>query len=137
MKGPTLTSIRKSLYMGCLAILGVSSASGSEKIRFQGGTRMGYNSGQNGDGGPSFGRAALRDPGRGGVYIPQLRLQARIAFDSAVARVATGNLLYADPPALYLERRWAESRAKAGQFRGAGLQAPTGADELQRTTLNP
>jgi len=137
MKGPTLTSIRKSLYMGCLAILGVSSASGFEKIGFQGGTLMGYNYGQNGVGWPSFGRDPLGNPGRGGFYISQLRLQARIDFDSTFAGVATGNLLYADPQELYLEKRWGEYRVKAGKFRGAGLKSATGADEFQRTTVNP
>jgi hypothetical protein len=123
-------------FAGALAFLGFTESRALGKPEFQSGLLMGYTYGQNGVGFPSFGNDPLGNPGRAGFNVSQVRLKASIDFDSTFSAVAMGNLIFADPQEVYLEKRVRNYTFTAGKFRGAGLKSASGMDEFERTTVN-
>lgn len=97
---------------------------------------MGYTYGQNGVGWPSLANDPLSNPGRGGFYVAQLRLETHIDFDSTFSGVAKANLMSSDVQEIYLRKTLGNYRLVAGKFRGAGLKSGMGSDEFDRTTVN-
>jgi hypothetical protein len=122
--------------VGSLALLCSTPGFSTPQPEFQGGVQMGYNYGQNGAGFPSFGKDPLGNPGRAGFYLTQLRLKAKVAFDSTFSAVALGNIYAADINEVYLEKRVSNYTFRAGKIRGAGLKSASGTDEFERTAVN-
>ena len=124
-------------FLVILAPLAGGKASAFEKLSLQGGTQMGYTYGQNGQAWPAPLKDPLENRNRGGFYLNQLRLNARIDFDSTFAGFVEANLFGADISEAYLQKRWGNYQLRAGKFRGAGLKSATQSDEFQRATVNP
>jgi hypothetical protein len=131
-----LSGKRNALFTGCLAILGLAEGSAFDKIVFHGGTQMGYTYGQNDVGWPSLATNPLSNPGRGGFFVNQLRLESQVDFDSTFMGVAKANLMGSDIQELYLRKTLGNYRLLAGKFRGAGLKSGIGFDEFELTTVN-
>ncbi|MEO6098051.1 MAG: hypothetical protein ABIW76_21275 [Fibrobacteria bacterium] len=117
-------------------MLGATPGFSTGQPEFQSGVQMGYTYGQNGAGFPSFGKDPLGNPGRAGFYLAQLRLKAKVAFDSTFSAVAVSNIYNADVQEAYLEKRVRNYTFRAGKIRGAGLKSGSGTDEFERIAVN-
>lgn len=117
------------IFPGAAAALDLSGG------EIRGGVKLGYSVGQAGVGWPQLWKNPFLNENRGGFYVEQARLRARLPIDSSLRLTTQFNFALWELSEIYFEAQWGRTRWKLGKFDGAGLRTGPATDEFSRTAI--